>query len=182
MSEPWAAFGEGMGWRVPGLKPGELAHLERMEALEAAEQQRIEAERIGRAEERLEAWAMRRMQEKAWAGESFDPSDYSTLAQTPEELAERYFAHQDMLDAADLRRRMIESGLLGSVVPASKMAAPPESSLPSTEAPAESRGSSPAPPRSGPIAKVKELLHRGGVTPCCCPSCVAVRASRTEQT
>jgi hypothetical protein len=156
VTEPWASVEP---WDIPGLSPGHRAHLARMEALERVERQRIEDERADRAEIRFQNWVMRRQQEMAFNGEPFDPSDWRTLAQSGEELAERYFAAQDRADERDLKRRMVEAGLLADLGPRYWDDAV-------SAAPAASRGAShpaPAAPDAGvspALARVRAALRR----------------------
>lgn len=184
VSGPWAAFyGPQMGWDLPGLPPGPLAQLQRAEAAERAREEREAAERRDRAEMRLEAWMTRRSTELAMAGIPHDPSNLASLSEPLDQWLARVYAAQDREAERADRRALQDAGLLGRLtITASEMAAPAERSLPPLEAPDAARGgtSSATPaPRTGPVAKARELLHRGGVTPCTCPSCVAVRAARS---
>jgi hypothetical protein len=110
------------------------------------------------------------MRELAYRGIPFDPADDRTLAQPFEEIVNEDFAAQDRQAARSERARMIEAGLLHDLGPAYPEPSP---------APESSGGSAPVPAaRSRIVDKCRELLHRGGAVPCCCPSCVSVRADR----
>jgi hypothetical protein len=107
-AEPWAAF----GWEAPGLLPGHVAQLRRLEAAEAAQERREADERQARAEDRRDLAIHQRMQEFAFAGRPFDPADPSTLAYAPGELAEKVFAHQDVENAHEERKALVDAGIL----------------------------------------------------------------------
>jgi hypothetical protein len=125
-SEPWAAF----GWGMPGDPPGVTAHLRRMEQLERAEEARRRAELEERRDERLQAWALRRMQEMAWRGEPFDPADWRTLAEPESELLARTWAQLDAEDARLHRRTLIDAGLLHELGPVFASPSPDVETLP----------------------------------------------------
>jgi hypothetical protein len=173
-SEPWARYEPepNMGWDLPGMLPGYAAHLARMEALEAQEQRRLEAEARDRAESRREAWRMRRMTELAFQGIPTDGSDMS-LMESDTAIAERVFAYQDRVAAAEERRALVEAGLLHLLDPIVEEVATPVAD----DAPATGVAHVPE-----PVHRARELLHRAThrAVPCTCPSCVHVRAERTR--
>jgi hypothetical protein len=150
--------------------------LARSEAIERAEAEREAAERAARIEERHEAWMWRRMQQMAWRGEPFDPSDPSTLAQPLDEFIAETFAasdrEADRLDRAALR----DAGLLHSLGP--RFADEPPSGagelVPSAPATAAASAS---------VARARWALHRitHRATPCACVDCVAVRAAKVAE-
>jgi hypothetical protein len=171
-----------MGWDHPALKPGFRAHLARMEALERAELEREEAERRERADDRIQAWAMRRMTEKTLAGEPFDPNDLRTLVEPIEMLAERVFAQQDAHALRMERRAMIEAGVLHDLGPSfgDGMGKPAEQAK---ESDTSSAGvGPPAASRSMVRSKITEWRHRmaRSAVPCQCRDCVKVRAARAR--
>jgi hypothetical protein len=180
---PWAKYGDGMGWEHPALKPGFRAHLARMEALERAELEREEAERRERADDRIQAWAMRRMTEKTLAGEPFDPNDLRTLVEPVEVLAERVFAQQDAHALRMERRAMIEAGLLADLGPSfgDGMGKPAEEGSVG-DATSSAGGGMPAVARSMTRSKITEWRHRlaRSAVPCQCVDCVKVRVARAR--
>jgi hypothetical protein len=107
-AQPWAQF----GWETPGLLPGHLAQLRRLEAAEAAQERREADERRARAEDRRDLAIHRRMQEFAFRGRPFNPADLSTLAYEPGELADRVFNAQDAENAHAERKALVDAGLL----------------------------------------------------------------------
>jgi hypothetical protein len=115
-NEPWG-FYEGAHPRLPGVAPGWLAAARRAEALERAREEREADERRARAEDRFDRWQWQRMQEMAWRGQPFDPSDISTLVRTPEQLAAAVFGRQDAEAARAERRALVEAGVLHDLGP-----------------------------------------------------------------
>ncbi len=119
MAEPWMS--NGMGWNIEGQLPGHLAELRRLERLERAERARAEAEAQERRDERLERWAARRIAEKSFRGEPFDPGDLRSLAEPEGEMLERVFAGLEAADRREYIREQLASGelhLLDAVAPA----------------------------------------------------------------
>lgn len=174
VSGPWAAFYDA---EASGLLPGYAAALRRAEAMERAEELRRREEARDRAELRLEAWTMRRMAELSARGIAFDPGDLSTLVESPAELAERVFAHQDAAAARQERRALIEAGVLTELGPMFAGEATPAGGV--GEAP-EVHSS----PTSPAASRAREFLHRfarAGARTCVCRDCVKVRAERVER-
>lgn len=128
VEQVWVSHGEPpaqFGWEVPGMLPGHLAQVRRMERLEQLEVEREQAERQARAEDRLERWMWQRAQEMSFRGEPFDLARPETLMRSPEQLADEVFAAQDAEAARTERKALIEAGLLhlldvrpGEVTPA----------------------------------------------------------------
>jgi hypothetical protein len=156
-----------MGWEHPGMLPGHLAALRRLEARERLEEAERAALAQERADERFQAWAMRRMQEMAFRGQPYNPNDPRTLMQPESEFLAQTWAALDAVDAREYRRALLDAGMLHLLDPPPP--APVDGSPPETAA------------RTGLRAKVREVLHRGGAVACMCPTCVAVRASRTKE-
>lgn len=106
-AEPWAAVvGD---WDVPGMLPGHVAHLQR---IEAAEERRVEAERADRADARqtLALWEAR--QHALHRGLPWDPRRPFEHMPTVVQRADMMFAHQDLAARQADFRAAQEAGLV----------------------------------------------------------------------
>jgi hypothetical protein len=111
------------------------------------------------------------------SGQPWDPANPFEFWPSIDAQAERLFERQDAEIRRAERLAAREAGLehlLPSIL--SLRSGEVTSSVP------ESGHSAPVPAaRTLTLDKVRELLHRGGPVSCMCPSCVHVRASRTEE-
>jgi hypothetical protein len=181
VTDDGTVLGRWGSWEWPGMVPGNVARLRRMEALERAERA---AEAQERADERLASWALRRMREKASMGEWYDPADW--LAQSSEQLDEKVFRAQDAEDRRAYVVARVRSGewkLLGPLEP-TPSSPPTASDSASAAAPgsASRSASSMTPARAKLVDRLVEWRHgkehEGRPFPCSCSSCVRVRVAR----
>jgi hypothetical protein len=94
------------------MLPGHVAQLQRLEARERAEAERLEAERIDRADARQDALVWEARQRAVWAGLPWDPAKPFEHWPTPDEQAEQVFARQDAQARAEERAAAKAAGLL----------------------------------------------------------------------
>lgn len=172
---PWAVVGD---WNVPGLLPGHLAQLRRMEAVEAAQERREADERTARAEDRRDRWTHTRMQEYLYRGIDFDPADLRTLIKSREQLATEVFTAQDAEAARDERRALVEVGLLHVLG-----SRPDELTSPPSDTPDSATGpSAGAASRATVGSKIRAAMHRWARprASCSCAACDPTAVTRTE--